>query len=218
MKRFFLFAVAFAMTVCMLASCATVNKVQLGVIDGQGQNVQATLGTVMPENQPNDEGGNLEDDPNTLPEDDGDNTGDVGDTTPGGDDANTPEDTTPGGDDANTPEDTNPGADDEGADEGEGEDEPAEVDPDDENSGYYKILSYNLKAMYYDYKTQGTVDQREGVANYIKEHSPALVGLQEIDNNNPRSFSYDQMKYLGEQTGYYYYFFSGNGATKDFYF
>lgn len=215
MKRFLMFAVVLVMTVSMLSGCATVNKVQLGVMEGQGQNVQATLGTVMPDVQPDNQGGNIEDDPNTLPPED--NNGGNADDTPapdnnGGNTDDTPAPDNNGGntDDTPAPDNTNPGTEGEGENEGEGEgeseEEPEEIDPNDESSGYHKILSYNLKAMYYDVFTAGTMDQREGVAKYIKEHNPALVGLQEIDCNNPRSFSYDQMKYLADQTGYYYYF------------
>lgn len=72
--------------------------------------------------------------------------------------------------------------------------------------GAYKVITYNLKAMYYDPLTGGTKDQRENVVELLKLFDADIIGLQEVDNINSRSWYCDQAKYLADALGYEYYF------------
>lgn len=75
--------------------------------------------------------------------------------------------------------------------------------------GAYKVITYNLKALYYDpaTKTIRNIDQLNNVADLLKRFDADVIGLQEVDQNNPRSWNRDQVKELADALGYEYYYF-----------
>ena len=109
-------------------------------------------------------------------------------------------------------------------DDSEGEDdEPVAIDPEAEDSGFLKILSYNLRGLrngptiYYPDGSYQTTDvvRKNDVAQVIREIDADIVGLQEVELNRDRSGNFDHMPWLAEQCGYEYYHFTQTVFLKD---
>lgn len=64
-----------------------------------------------------------------------------------------------------------------------------------------KIVTYNIKCAIYG-------ETMEEIAGMLKDVNADVVGLQEVDRNNYRSYWTDQMKELAEMAGYEYYYFA----------
>ncbi len=64
-----------------------------------------------------------------------------------------------------------------------------------------KVVTYNIKCAIYG-------ETMEEIAATLKEVNADVVGLQEVDRNNYRSYWKDQMKELAAMAGYEYYFFA----------
>lgn len=64
-----------------------------------------------------------------------------------------------------------------------------------------KIVTYNIKCAIYG-------ETMEEIAGMLREVDADIVGLQEVDCNNYRSYFKDQMKELAEMAGYQYYYFA----------
>ncbi len=67
-----------------------------------------------------------------------------------------------------------------------------------------KVATYNIKAGYYSHDTMSKI------AQLLKDESPDIVGIQEVDlfGNRDGAAKRDQIKYLAEKAGYKYYHFS----------
>lgn len=63
-----------------------------------------------------------------------------------------------------------------------------------------KIMSYNI---HHGKSLTGRYTLEE-IKNIIEESGAEIIGLQEVDNNMPRSRMSNQMKYLGDALGMYY--------------
>lgn len=195
MKRLLLIAMIMAMVVCLFAGCKA--KIEEG----------ASLGEFVEDDFVYDDNAGEDDSSADQPADDdqpsddeepADQDQDKQDSDKNKEDQEDKNDKN----DKNEQDKKDPAEDEDPADDSTEE----EVDPDAEDSGWYKVISYNIKSMYYDRETGGTKDQREGVVAFLKAQDADIIGLQEVDNNRDRSFNYDQMKYLSEQLGYYYYY------------
>lgn len=101
------------------------------------------------------------------------------------------------------------------SEEPEPEEDPEPIDPEAEDSGWYKIASYNIKSMWYDPKTRQTgADQRNKIVQILRAIDADIVGLQEVDNNSRRSYNINQAQWLAGELGYEYYHFTKT-TTKD---
>ncbi len=66
-------------------------------------------------------------------------------------------------------------------------------------SDYITVVSYNIKSLQID---------KAGVVAALREMDGDIVGLQEVDNENPRTANEDQIKYLANELGYPYYYWA----------
>ncbi|MBR2013437.1 MAG: endonuclease/exonuclease/phosphatase family protein [Clostridia bacterium] len=202
MKRVVLMAMILAMVLCLFAGCKAA-QVEEEAVAGE---------FVEKEDVGNEPSGN-QSQQDQIP------SGDQEDEEPSQGDE--PADDEPADDEPN-PSEPNSGNEDETPDQKEPQqqkpdkDEDTEkdsseeaVDPDAEGSGWYKILSFNIKSMWYNPETKKTgADMRDETLKIMREIDADIVGLQEVDINNSRSFNVDQPKWLAEQLGYEHYYFT----------
>lgn len=202
MKRVVLMAMILAMVLCLFAGCKAAQVEEEAVA---GEFVEKEdVGNEQPSGNPSQQ----DQTPSTDQEDEDPSSSDEpADDEPADDepDPSEPnsdkEDETP---DQKDPE-QKPGKDEEP--EENPSDEP--VDPDAEDSGWYKVVSFNIKSMWYNPETKKTgADMRDETVKILRELDADIVGLQEVDINNSRSFNVNQPKWLAEQLGYEHYYFT----------
>ena len=88
--------------------------------------------------------------------------------------------------------------------------EPEPIDPEAEDSGYIKILSYNLRGLRNGPYVNGertNALRAEDVAAVIREVDADIVGVQEVEHFRERSGNFEQLPWLAEKCGYEYYYY-----------
>lgn len=207
MKRVVLLAIILSMVLCLFAGCKTYVAEE-----------NATLGEFVEGNSfPEDDDG-VDEHPAGDQQQDQTPSDDKEDKNPSKDDE--PADDEPDQSEPNTDkENETPGKDEPNQKEPDEDEEPQEtpsdtpVDPDAEDSGWYKVLSFNIKSMYYNPETGNTgTDMRAKTVEIMKAIDADIVGLQEVDVNTNRGFNINQAKWLAEQLGYEYYHFTQTKA------
>lgn len=216
MKRFLAILTVLALTLCFFSGCAS---------NAGGNEEGAIVGDLVAGSSQENAGGNPEGpqkventlDPST---DDAGNTGNTnsGNADSGNTDAGNSDNNDTDKDQADTGNIDNETPGDEKTDEGDADmdEEPEAIDPDAEDSGYLKILSYNLRGLRNgpvikhpngDIQTTDVV-RKNDVAQVIREINADFVGMQELELNRTRSGSFDHVPWLAKECGYEYYHFT----------